>query len=80
MKSSAGHEVTRVGSGRWALPRAGRVETSCGLGEVGHSQGRACGDPCGLGEAGPSQGRLERRGRPSCSCMQVESGTPAAGQ
>ena len=59
----AGCEVTRVGWVRWALPRAGCEVTPCGLGEVGHSQGR-----------------VERRGRPSCSCLQVESGKPVAGQ
>lgn len=63
VKSSAGREVTRVGSVRWAILEAGCVEI-----------------PCGLGEAGHSQGSVERRGRPSCSCVQVESRKPAAGQ
>lgn len=63
VKSSAGREVTRVGSVRWAILEAGCVEI-----------------PCGLGEAGHSQGSVERRGRTSCSCVQVESRKPAAGQ
>ena len=69
-----------MGSGRWALPRAGREVTSVGSGRWAIAEAGCVETPCGLGEAGPSQGRLERRGRPSCSCMQVESGTPAAGQ